>query len=86
MKIQLDLKSAVIGFAFALLFTTIISFKNSTDAPDGRYQTAIAENKIIILDTRTGAYIMQTYISSKLTWIRGNFESTRMDGTETKKD
>ncbi|WP_207429400.1 hypothetical protein [Pedobacter sp. SYSU D00535] len=86
MKYQLDLKSTAIGFASAFLLTAIISFKNSADSTNGRYQTAVHENKVVILDTKTGAYIMESYISPKATWIRGNFESKRMAEAGAKND
>jgi hypothetical protein len=86
MKTQLDLRSTTIGFVCAILLTSIISFKNSADSPNGRYQTAVAENKVVILDTQTGAYIMESYVAPKNTWVRGNFESKRMAETEAKND
>lgn len=65
MKHQLDLKSTLIGFLCAVLLTAFISFKNSGDTKPGRYQTAIGESGVVILDTQSGAYMISGGISSK---------------------
>lgn len=75
MKHSLDFKSIIIGFLSATLLAGIISFKNSADGPTGKYQTAVWESKVVILDTQSGAYIIGTSITPKSKWIRGNFRS-----------
>lgn len=86
MKHQLDLKSTLVGVLCALLLTVIISFKNSADTSTGKYQTAIGETGVVILDTQTGAYIMAPLVYAKSQWIRGNFESKNIHEIGSKKD
>ncbi|MBA9076896.1 MULTISPECIES: hypothetical protein [Rufibacter] len=75
MKLQLDTKSIMIGFLSAALLISAFSFKNDSSGNGGKYQTSMGERGIIILDTETGAYIINTDATNS-GWRKGNFENT----------
>lgn len=75
MKNQLDIKSVAIGFLSAALLISVFSFKNGSSLNEGKYQTSIGEIGIVILDTETGAYIINTHAINS-GWRKGNFENT----------
>lgn len=72
MKPQLDFKSILIGFLGAALLLTAFSFKDEGSDQIGRYQTSVAESGVVILDTKTGDYILNLYLTNK-DWKKGNF-------------
>ena len=75
MKKQLDSKSIVIGFLSAALLISAFSFKSGNAVNEGKYQTSMGEKGIIILDTETGAYIINTDATNS-GWRKGDFENT----------
>jgi hypothetical protein len=75
MKYQVDVKSILIGFLSAALLIGAFSFKEETSQKEGRYQTSVAESRVVILDTKTGAYIMSMNLSN-YNWQKGDFSTT----------
>jgi hypothetical protein len=75
MKYQVDFKSVLIGFLGAALLVATYSFKNQNLDNESRYQTKVATNGIVILDTKTGAFIINTDLSN-YGWRKGDFTST----------
>lgn len=75
MKYQVDFKSILIGFLSAALLMGAFSFKDETSEKEGRYQTSVAESGVVILDTKTGAYIMSMNLSD-YNWKKGDFSTT----------
>lgn len=75
MKYHLDIRSSIIGFASAVLILGALSFKNDDSAKEGRYQTAVGETGIVILDTQTGAYILNMNLGNN-GWRKGDFANT----------
>ena len=74
MKYQVDIKSILIGFLSAALLIGIFSFKDQSSEKEGRYQTAVGEKGVVILDTKTGAYIVNTYLTDR-DWRKGDFSN-----------
>ena len=65
---------------------TAIGFKNSPDENDGRFLASSGEQGIVIVDSQTGAYIITPYPNStKVEWIKGDFESTFKASRDNKK-
>jgi hypothetical protein len=75
MKYNVDIKSSIIGFASAVLVLGALSFKHDDSAKEGRYQTAVGEKGIVILDTQTGAYILNMNLGNN-GWRKGDFANT----------
>ena len=75
MKYQVDFKSILIGFLSATLLIGTFSFKDEPSEKEGRYQTSVAESGVVILDTKTGAYIMSMNLSN-YNWQKGDFSTT----------
>jgi len=75
MKYQVDIKSVFIGFlGTALLFATF-SFKQEPAESEERYKTTMGQQGVVILDTKTGAYILNSDLSNN-GWRKGDFTST----------
>jgi hypothetical protein len=87
MKYNLDTKSIVIGFLGAALLISTISFKNTSDGKEGKFQTATGAKGVVILDTQTGSYIIAPDINDigKVQWIKGDFQDTYATGKDNKK-
>ncbi|MBC3540024.1 hypothetical protein ACFSC6_04465 [Rufibacter sediminis] len=75
MKNQLDFKSLAIGFLSAALLIMGFSFKDSSPGQGGRFQTEVGVNGVIVLDTESGAYIINTNMAN-VGWRKGDFETT----------
>jgi hypothetical protein len=75
MKNQLDIKSLAIGFLSAALTMTAFSFKNGTPTQGNRFMTEVGTTGVIVLDTETGAYIINTELTNS-GWRKGDFETT----------
>lgn len=60
MKYSVDIKSVMIGLFITTLLFGAFSFKQEGSEPVGRYQTSLGEKGVVILDTKTGAYIINT--------------------------
>ena len=76
MKYQVDLKSALIGFLGAVLVIMAFSFKNQDSEENGRYMTSTSTAGVMILDTKTGAYISNTDYTNR-GWKKGDFSNTQ---------
>lgn len=83
MKYTVDVKSLIIGFFTAGLLFAAFSFKQDTSDSVGRYQTVIGEKGMVILDTKTGAYITNTDATNS-GWRTGNFQNTHTAVKPTK--
>lgn len=75
MKYSVDLKSLMIGFFTATLLFAAFSFKQDTSENVGRYQTSVGTKGIIMIDTKTGDYIINTEASDYKS-RKGNFTHT----------
>lgn len=75
MKLQLDIKSLLIGFLGAALLITAFSFKDQEDGEVGRYSTTRFEYGIIILDTKTGDFIRNWNSTKENNWYKGSFKT-----------
>lgn len=75
MKYQVDFKSILIGVLSAALLMGTFSFKDQTPEKEGRYQTSVAESGVVILDTKTGAYIISMSLGNN-NWQKGDFSTT----------
>ncbi|WP_373331250.1 hypothetical protein [Salmonirosea aquatica] len=51
---------------------------------NGRYQAVSSERGFIILDTRTGQYILDSQVGygKQMTWIKGDFAKSYQKGTD----
>lgn len=83
MKYSVDIKSVMMGLFIATLLFGAFSFKQEGAEPAGRYQTAIGQSGVVILDTKTGAYIINPYATNN-GWHKGNFAHTSEIVTATK--
>jgi hypothetical protein len=75
MKYTVDVKSIMIGFFTATLLFAAFSFKQDTSDETGRYQTSLGQGGMVILDTKTGAYITNTDATNG-GWRSGTFSHT----------
>jgi hypothetical protein len=75
MKFTIDVKSTLIGFFTAGLLLAAFSFKQDSADSVGRYQTSMGEKGMVIIDTKTGAYITNTDATNS-GWRSGNFSNT----------
>lgn len=76
MKYQVDIKSVLIGFLGAVLIITAFSFKNEEHSENGRFMTSTSTEGVVILDTKTGEYILNTDYSNR-GWKKGSFSGTQ---------
>ena len=86
--ITIDLKSLVLGAVGVLCIGLLSNFNNGDqlrgNAADEvrRYQAISSDRGIIILDTKTGQYLIdRSNALTKLRWIKGDFSTTHNDGT-----
>ena len=80
--VTIDLKSLCLG-AVGVLCIGLLSNFNNADQPRGsavdevrRYQTVSGENGIVILDTKTGQYIIDRATFGQPRWMKGDFVTT----------
>jgi len=83
MKYQIDIKSMMIGVLGVALLMATFSFKDEVPEKEGRYQTAVGDKGVVILDTKTGAYIMNID-ATNMGWRKGDFSNTHKLAKETK--
>jgi len=81
--ITLDLKSICVGALSVLAIVSLSNFNKAdehrTDASDEvhRYQAVMGEKgSIIILDTKTGNYLMDNSMTVRPRWLKGDFTAT----------
>ena len=79
MRNQVNFKSILIGFFSAALLIAAFSFKQNSTDKEGRYQTAVGESGVVILDTKTGEYIINTDGTNR-GWRKGDFSNTHRIG------
>lgn len=88
--ITLDLKSLCIGALGVFAIMSLSNFNNANERRDDptdevrRYQAVADERGYIILDTKTGKYIIDRYVG-RPNWLRGDF-TTKHSDSATKKD
>ncbi|RAJ32135.1 hypothetical protein [Pedobacter cryoconitis] len=83
MKYSVDIKSVMLGLFMATLLFGVFSFKQEGSETVGRYQTTVGEKGVVILDTKTGAYIINPYATDN-GWHKGTFSHTSEIATATK--
>ena len=83
MKYSVDIKSVMLGLFIAMLLFGTFSFKQEVSEPVGRYQTSLGQQGVVILDTKTGAYIINTD-ASNVKWHKGTFSHTHEIAADTK--
>lgn len=84
MKYSVDIKSLIIGFFTASLLFVAFSFKQDSSETVGRYQSVMGAKGMIILDTKTGDYIINAEASDYKS-RKGNFGHTH-ELAEAQKD
>jgi hypothetical protein len=75
MKLQLDIKSAIVGFIGAATLITALSFRNQENNELGRYTIHSSEVGTTILDTKTGNFIINFMQAHPANWFKGNFDT-----------
>lgn len=75
MKYQVDIKSIMIGLLSAAFLFATFSFKDENSEKEGRYQTSVGDKGVVILDTKTGAYIINIDATNN-GWRKGDFITT----------
>lgn len=88
---KLDYKSMLIGILATALLFSFYSFDRTAETPMpqvGKYQAVSSERGFLILDTQTGDYILDTEVNyvGKMTWIKGDFESSFQTGRDKTRD
>ncbi len=80
--ITIDLRSLGLG-ALGMLCIGLLSNFNNADQPREnavdevrRYQAVSGESGLVILDTKTGQYIMPKNSISRPIWTKGDFSTT----------
>jgi hypothetical protein len=75
MKIILDTKSLLIGLSAASFAFFAMGSKSQLESDNGKFQTEIRDNGIVILNTQNGDYLFaQDLIDIRRNhWIKGEF-------------
>lgn len=89
LTITIDLKSLCLG-AFGVLCIGLLSNFNNANQPRSsaddevrRYQAISSDRGIIIVDTKTGQYIIdRSNALTKLRWVKGDFSATHNKGVD----
>ncbi|WP_231424220.1 MULTISPECIES: hypothetical protein [Pedobacter] len=78
MKLILDPKSLVIGLATAGCAFFLIGSKSQQESDNGKFQTEIRPNGIVILNTQNGDYLFAADMIDirRNQWIKGEFYKT----------
>ncbi|SOD90588.1 hypothetical protein [Spirosoma fluviale] len=82
--VAIDLRSFLLG-AFALGgLLTLTNFKPAHDGPPlldiRRFQVVASDRQTIILDTKTGRFILDPFSTTKPKWVVGDFEELQKPG------
>ena len=90
-SLQIDVKSLLIGMLFTCLLSLLFAFNGPSETPPtqlGKYQAVSSERGFLILDTQTGEYILDSEVNyvGKMTWIRGDFDSSFEAGKDKTKN
>jgi hypothetical protein len=75
MKIILDTKSLLIGLTAASFVFFAMGSKSQLESDNGKFQTEIRENGIVILNTQNGDYLFAPDLIDirRNQWIKGEF-------------
>jgi len=75
MKIILDIKSVFIGLATASCAFFAMGSKSQQESVNGKFQTEIRPNGIVILNTQTGDYLFALDVTDirRNRWVKGEF-------------
>ncbi len=83
-NIAIDFRSFLLGALTLGGLLTFTNFKPARDAqPDPavvdtrRFQVVAGERQMIILDTKTGRFILDPFATSKPKWVVGDFEQVQ---------
>lgn len=87
MKIILDTKSLLIGLSAASLAFFTMGTKSQSDSDNGKFQTEIRDNVVLILNTQNGDYMVATDLIDlrRNQWIKGEFYKTFKAAKDTNK-
>lgn len=83
--VSVDLKSFFLGILALggiLMLTNFTPASKPATAPGdevGRYQAVTYQDRTLILDTKTGAYMFDRGVGSKLRWLKSEFDATPSD-------
>lgn len=88
LNIAIDLRSFLFGALTLFGLLTFTNFKPAREAqPDPaildtrRFQVVASERQLIILDTKTGRFILDPFATTKPKWVVGDFEQVqKLDG------
>lgn len=81
--VSLDLKSSFLGtltLGGILMMTNFTPANKSATVPNnelGRWQAVTYQNRIMILDTKTGAYMYDRGVGNRLRRIKSGLDSTQ---------
>ena len=75
MKIILDTKSLFIGLAAASFAFLAMGSKTPQESENGKFQTEIRDNVIVILNTQNGDYLFAADLIDirRNNWVKGEF-------------
>jgi len=75
MKITLDTKSLLIGLTVASFAFLAIGSKSQLETNNGKFQTTMRDNVILILNTENGDYLVAADLIDlrRNKWIKGEF-------------
>lgn len=83
-NIAIDFRSFLIGALTLGSLLTLTNFKPDREVqPDPavldtrRFQVVAGEKQVIILDTKTGRFILDPFATSKPKWVVGDFEQVQ---------
>lgn len=78
MKIILDTKSLLIGLSAATFAFFTMGSKSQSESDNGKFQTEIRDNVILILNTQNGDYLVAPDLIDlqRNKWIKGEFYKT----------
>ncbi|GAB3953334.1 hypothetical protein GCM10028805_36830 [Spirosoma harenae] len=86
-NISIDIRSFLLGALTLGGLLTLVNFKADHDSqPDPavldtrRFQVVASEHQTIILDTKTGRFILDPFGTNKPKWVVGDFEEVQKRG------
>ena len=87
MTITLDLKSLCLGALGVFCIVALSNFNRPAPQPNDatdevrRYQAVSGERGLIILDTKTGKFLLDVNYIGRARWQKGDFETMQNDKT-----
>lgn len=85
--VAIDLRSFFLGVLALGGLLTLINFKPAHDGPPDpgvldtrRFQVVTSDRQTIILDTKTGRFILDPFGTTKPKWVVGDFEELQKPG------